>query len=700
MRKLALLLFLLNNSVIWAQTTYPTILGAHPAGVKRGQVNEVLIYPYRCNLAGAYKILFDGDTNEIQSTFLPGDGKPGPIAVRLTIAANARPGIRYFRVATPQGVSSVAAITIGDETGILEVEPNDVPSKAQPIPLPATIHGKLDRSEDIDWYQFSVEAGQSVSFAVLSSRLQFKLYFARQFIDPLLILVDDQGQELARNDDTFGGDPFLHYRFDRKGIYRIGIRDSQFHGEPPSPYQLTVTREPYRLNLEPLAVRPGEEVELRSTQAGETPHALPGTRLKIPTDWTPGVHPLEALSKDRTGSPLEVLVTDLPLHRKQQPIDTQPMAYHLPINSGFNGCLDQPSGMDWFRFEARKGNTYILEIFARRLQSCLDSVLSIHDATGKALVENDDTILDQIPNPNYTLNQTKDSRIVWTAPADGPYWIRITDAQGEGGPAFPYFLSFQVAQPDFILRCDPDDKANLGPGCSTTWHFHLERLHGFQDPVEVVVEGLPRGVSASPLTLAGKRNQGYLVLTAAKDALPDATNVRVVGRARPASGSGSSRTLCHPCRPITEIYHFGGREMCMVNTQAVAITGTSTLIIQPAATRLFLQSGGSARLDFEVKRGKDLPADMTLSLNPQITGTALKLGADPFPAGITVDQAKSKLRLGPKEDKGWLVLNATASVVPEADIRFALIALASSDSRMVITYCSPAIDLHLKKTDQ
>jgi hypothetical protein len=134
------------------------------------------------------------------------------------------------------GVSSVAALVVGDEPGVPEIEPNDAPDRAQAVTLPVTLHGRLDRAEDVDWYKFRVEAGDEVSFAVLSSRLQFKIYFARQFIDPMLILTDDKGQELASNDDYFGADPFLRYRFARAGEYRIAIRDSQNRGEMPSPY--------------------------------------------------------------------------------------------------------------------------------------------------------------------------------------------------------------------------------------------------------------------------------------------------------------------------------------------------------------------------------------------------------------------------------------------------------------------------------
>ena len=102
---------------------------------------------------------------------------------------------------------------------------------------------------------------------------------------------------------------------------------------------------------------------------------------------------------------------------------------------------------------------------------------------------------------DYMSLTTKDSRIVWTAPEDKTYYLRLTDVQGNGGPSFVYFLTCRVAQPDFVLWCEPDDKANLGPGCSTTWHLHLERLHGLKGPVQVEVQGLPDRSDRQPVGL-------------------------------------------------------------------------------------------------------------------------------------------------------------------------------------------------------
>ncbi len=257
-----------------------------------------------------------------------------------------------------------------------------------------------------------------------------------------------------------------------------------------------------------------------------------------------------------------------------------------------------------------------------------------------------------------------------------------------------YFLTCRVAQQDFVLRCDPADKANLGPGCSVTWHLHLERLHGFQGPVRVEVHGLPKGVTASRLVLHEKRNQGCLVLTAAADAKVSAANVRVTGTAVLKGPDGRESTVTRNCRVIQEIYHFGGRELCIVKPHTVAVTSSSTLVVTPSATSARLTPGSSVRIDFEVKRGPDLPATATLAFGHLVTGIGGgRLGADPFPPGITADLGKSKLRLGPKETKGWVVLKAAPATEPIADVPFSLMAHVATDTRLLVMYSTPAVYL-------
>jgi len=50
-----------------------------------------------------------------------------------------------------------------------------------------------------------------------------------------------------------------------------------------------------------------------------------------------------------------------------------------------NGRIDPPGDRDIFRFTARAGGRIVAEVYARRLDSPLDSVLKLTDAQGLQL---------------------------------------------------------------------------------------------------------------------------------------------------------------------------------------------------------------------------------------------------------------------------------------------------------------------------
>ncbi|MBN1874131.1 MAG: DUF11 domain-containing protein [Anaerolineae bacterium] len=69
---------------------------------------------------------------------------------------------------------------------------------------------------------------------------------------------------------------------------------------------------------------------------------------------------------------------------------------------------------DWVRFEAVAGQVYT--ITTSNLGAALDTVLQLYDQDGATLIEEND---------DYVAN-SKASRIVWTAPKNGVYYVRVT----------------------------------------------------------------------------------------------------------------------------------------------------------------------------------------------------------------------------------------------------------------------------------
>ncbi len=100
----------------------------------------------------------------------------------------------------------------------------------------------------------------------------------------------------------------------------------------------------------------------------------------------------------------------------------------------------------------------------------------------------------------------KNSRLLFTAPADGTYTVRIADTSGDGGDNFSYQLKIRPAAPGFKPSIGrPNAKILRGAGREFT--VRIDRIDGFNGPVTFDIHDLhPDIVANVPLTVeAGQR---------------------------------------------------------------------------------------------------------------------------------------------------------------------------------------------------
>src|SRR5262249_20248524 len=134
--------------------------------------------------------------------------------------------------------------------------------KANPIPTPCVVSGRIEVAEDVDYFKFHAEAGQTFTFEVQGARIEDKIHDLQKHVDPMLTLFDADGRELAANDDFYFADPLLTHTFARAGDYFIQVRDAKYDGDPRWVYGRTVTNKPYATHVFPMAGRPGSKVEV------------------------------------------------------------------------------------------------------------------------------------------------------------------------------------------------------------------------------------------------------------------------------------------------------------------------------------------------------------------------------------------------------------------------------------------------------
>ncbi|QDT73479.1 WD40 domain-containing protein [Lacipirellula limnantheis] len=136
-----------------------------------------------------------------------------------------------------------------------------------------------------------------------------------------------------------------------------------------------------------------------------------------------------------------------------------------------------------------------------------------------------------IPNglPQYTIYYENDddgrrqlgadSRVAFTAPADGDYLVRVRDVRSLGGDDYRYELIVRPPRPDFQIKASAGD-LTVGAGSGKEFSISVERLDDFEGPIQIHVSGLPPGFHvSSPLVIEAGQNIAYGTINAAPDSV-------------------------------------------------------------------------------------------------------------------------------------------------------------------------------------
>lgn len=113
-----------------------------------------------------------------------------------------------------------------------------------------------------------------------------------------------------------------------------------------------------------------------------------------------------------------------------------------------------------------------------------------------------------------------DSKLIFTAPSDGAFLVRVRDTRGAGGDRYVYRLVVREAKPDFRVTLEGVN-ATVPLGSGTSFTVRVDRQDGYEGPVRVDLAGLPDGFTAStPLVIEAGHLEAKGALFAAMDATP------------------------------------------------------------------------------------------------------------------------------------------------------------------------------------
>ncbi len=499
----ALLLLQLISTPALAQPKPPTLERFFPAGAQRGATLEV-------KAEGSFErwpveAWVDQPGLEVAATEEKGK-------LEIKVDAEATPGPYLIRLYDSGGATSLRPFVVGTLPEVVEVEPNNDLNSPQTLESArVVVNGRLEKNGDVDGYSVTLKAGETLVAAILAHD------GLGSPMDAVLQVVTPDGFVLAQEDDSPGLDPHLIFEAPADGDYIV--RTFAFPETPTSTigfsggdafvYRLTLTTGGYADYAHPSVISKEETAEVE----------LSGWNL--PEDARRITLPPEGEKAEISAFHPEV-ANSVPLRRVEHTALAEE-AVSGPIRRPvtISGRIDSPSQVDSFTFEANQGESIVFRADARSLGSPLDPVLRVADATDKTLAEQDDN--SKHPDPTLTFK----------ARADGTYTVSIRDLHGRGGPRFFYHLTVKEPTPSFALSTTADHFELLPGGKPLEIEVAVNRLDGFSDSIEILVEGLPEGVSVKSATSEPKGDsskQVKLSLESEGELEPFAGPIQIVGR--------------------------------------------------------------------------------------------------------------------------------------------------------------------------
>ncbi|MBN1125897.1 MAG: hypothetical protein JXA82_12890 [Sedimentisphaerales bacterium] len=427
------------------------------------------------------------------------------VVLRIKLAPDAEPGTRELRLKASFGLSNPLLFYVGKLPEFSEKEPNETTKETEMISAsPVVINGQI-LPGDVDCFRLRFNKGMRL--VVKASARELIPYLADAvpgWFQATLAIYDADGQELAYADDyRYQPDPVLLCEIPKDGEYVLEIKDAIYRGREDFVYRITLGEMPFITSIFPLGGRVGT-----STTVEVQGWNLPANTLTFtPTKQEPDIQSVVLRKGALESNRLPFAVDTFPECLEQKSNQKEERAQKITLPVTLNGRIDSPGDKDRFCFEGKEGQEIVAEVYARRLASPLDSILTLTDSNGKELLVNDD----HEDKGTGLLTHHADSLLQVKLPADGIYTLCLRDSQYKGGSAYAYRLRVSSPRPDFDLRIVPSS-INARPGTSVPITVYALRKDGFSDAINVMIKDAPNGFQLTNGRIPASQEQAILRL--------------------------------------------------------------------------------------------------------------------------------------------------------------------------------------------
>ena len=617
-----------------------------PRGGARGA--SVLVEFHGIFLENPKQILFyePGITaTDFQPYAKPADG----FKVRFQIAKDCPLGEHVLRVRTATTLSDAVTFWVSPFPTFYESESkigeNDSPEKARNVPMNSTVEGQIlpGPEMDKDFYRIQARQGQRISVEVEAARLGTLHYGGES--DLMVAILDAAGKELAHNDDSalFVQDPMLSILAPRDGTYYVEIRQQIFTPPRQAWYRAHIGTFSRPTAIFPAGGPAGAAIEARilGDPAGERTETITLPQKPGKFDYY-GEAP----------SPNVLRVSPYPNYLYTAP-ETP-----ASLPGALNGILDKPGEPHTFRFSAKKGQQWKIQVFARTLGAPVDPRIWIRGANDpKHILDADDSRMVDLGLPstrgNWHIKDQMDPAVVFKPGADGDYILGVEDSTNAAGPDHVYRVEIEPLRDAVYTHITAPDGYQL-PRITgmivprgNRWTIDVQLGQGlgnnYKGEIELEAANLPRGVTMVAPRFTKGANRMPVQFIAAEDAEPQAVLIDLLARPVDKNAhldSGSRQAFALINQPGELPWHF-----VFLDKYALAVTDPAPFHIELDQPAIPISQSGELQLHVKVTRHGDFKGPIEMQpdwLPPGVSkGATVTIPADKSEGTFTI-QADAK----------------------------------------------------------
>lgn len=423
----------------------------------------------------------------------------------VTIAEDCPLGVHEARVMSRLGVSSSRAFSVGALPEMVREKPNTTLETATEISVNTIVNASTTR-QAIDYFVFAARKDQRIVIDCAAKRIDSKL-------KAVFVLADADGNDLQV--ERQGG--MIDYRVPADGRYVMKVFDLTYQGGKEFFYRLAVH-----------AAEPDAVVQPQ-----------PGTQLVSSFSWPP-----TNLKEDDFIAEVE-------------PNDSADAAQQVTLPCAVTGSFAPAADVDTFEFVAKKGDVWWVEVASERLGRPTDPTVVVQHVEGDQVTD-----LAELTDIGHPIKVSSNGYSYDGPPyhagspdvlgkleiqQDGRHRLQLSDLFGgtRNDPRNIYRLVIRRAQPDFAIvgwalhmtlrngdRNALSKPIALRGGTTMPFEIAVVRRDGFDGPIDLTLENLPAGVTATGFTIPAGQTRGILLITAAPDAPRGLTMANFFGTAQ------------------------------------------------------------------------------------------------------------------------------------------------------------------------